>query len=170
MITSILALLTSGSFGSLLGLIGGYLNRKIDIQLKKMDLEHELKMKDKDLEFMKAEYEQKTKIATIETEGATEVAGYNAMTASYSFAEPDANTFVGKMSQAVRPLLTFLFFIFACYIYYTIAQKISISVISGENLEKILITLIEWFLFQAGVCIGWWFANRPSKVSITGSK
>ena len=170
MITSILALLTSGTFGSLLGLVGGYLNRKIDLQIKKLDQEHELKLKDKDLEFMKAEYEQKTRVATIETEGAIEVAGYNAMTASYGFAEPDSTTFVGKLSQAVRPLLTFCFFIFACYIYYTISQKISISVISGENMEKILITLIEWFLFQAGVCIGWWFANRPSKVSISGSK
>jgi hypothetical protein len=170
MITSLLTFLSSGVFGSLIGIAGGYLNRKMDLQIKKLDLEHELKVKDKDLEFMKAEYEQRTKVATIETEGATEVAGYNAMASSYSFAVPDPNTGMGKFSAFVRPFLTICFFAFSVYIYYTVSKQLSISVISGASMEKIYITLIEWILFQAGVCIGWWFANRPSKVSITGNK
>lgn len=170
MITSLITLLSSGAFGSLIGLIGGYFNRKLDLQIKRLDHEQELKVMDKNLEFMKAEYEQKTAIATIEGQAATEVAGYNAMTASYSYAEPTGNTLVDKFSRVIRPLITLSFFLLTVYLFYTLNEKISISVISQESIEKVYLTVIEWILFQSGISIGWWFANRQSGPSIFGGK
>ena len=166
MITSLITLFSSGAFGSIIGLVGGYFNRKLDLQLKKLDHEHDLKKMDKDLEYMEAEYEQRTRIATIETEGATEVAGYNAMSASYDYAKPNGNSWVDSFSKIIRPFITLAFFFLTVYIFYTLNSKISISVLSGESMEKVYLTVIEWILFQAGISIGWWFANRQSGPSI----
>lgn len=152
--------------GSLVGLIGGYLNRRLDLEAKKVDHAQELKLKDKDLEFMKAEYEQRTKVAEIEGATATEVAGYAAMQASYGFANPEGSGLVDSLSKIVRPLITLAFFALTAYIFYQLNSKISISVMSGESMEKVYLTVIDWVLFQAGITIGWWFANRQSGPSV----
>ena len=166
MITSLITLFSSGAFGSIIGLAGGYFNRKLDIQLKRLDHEHDLKKMDKDLKYMEAEYEQRTRIATIETEGAIDVAGYNAMSTSYDYAKPDSTGWVDSLSKIIRPFITLAFFFLSVYIFIQLDQKISISIISADVMEKTYIAVIEWILFQAGISIGWWFANRPSKISI----
>lgn len=170
MITALITLLSSGAFGTLIGIVGGYFNRKLDLESKKLDHEHDLDLKDKDLEFMQAEYEQRTRIAEIETEGKTEVAGYNAMAASYDYANPKGSGWIDSFSKIIRPFITLAFFFFTIYLFYTVNQKVSISIISQESIEKIYMTLIEWVLFQSGITIGWWFANRQSGPSIFGKK
>lgn len=170
MITALLTFFSSGAVGSLIGLVGGYFNRKLDLEAKKLDHEHDLKKLDKDLEYMKAEYEQRTAIATIESEGRTDVAAYGAMSASYDYAKPDDSSFASTFAQLIRPLITLAFFALTVYIFYTLNTKISISVLSGESMEKVYLTVIEWILFQAGITIGWWFANRQSGPSIFGKK
>lgn len=170
MITSILTLFSSSAFGSIIGLVGGYFNRKLDLQAKRLDHEHDLKKMEKDLEFMEAEYEQRTRIADIEATAAVEVTGYNAMTSSYDYAKPDGNSWVDSFSKVIRPFITLAFFFLTGYIFYTLNMKISISVLSIDIMEKVYLTVIEWILFQAGISIGWWFANRQSGPSIFGKK
>lgn len=170
MLTTLLALLSSGGVGSLIGLVGGYFNRRLDLEARKTDHQHELDKMDKDLRYMKAEYEQRTKVATIEGEAAVNVAGYKAMEESYSYANPTGNGWVDKLSKIIRPFLTLSFFFFTVYLFYQVNQKISISVVSQVTMEKLYFTIIEWILFQAGISIGWWFANRQSGPSISGVK
>jgi hypothetical protein len=165
MITTILTLFSSGAFGSLVGLIGGYFNRKLDIQAKKLEYEHDLNKMDKDLLYMKAEYEERTKIATIETEGKTEVAGYNAMSESYAYAPITGDSWTDRFSKLIRPMITAAFFFFSVYIFYQVSKYVTVESFSQEGLVKLYTTCIEWVLFQAGVSIGWWFAMRPGKVS-----
>lgn len=170
MLTTLLALLSSGGVGSLLGLIGGYFNRRLDLEAKKTDQQHDLAKMDKDLLYMKAEYEQKTKVAEIEGATAVDVAGYAAMKESYSYANPTGSGFADSISKAVRPIITLSFFLLTCYIFFTLNQKIAISAMSIDSLEKVYMAVIEWILFQAGISIGWWFANRQSGPSIFGGK
>lgn len=170
MITSLITLFSSGAVGSLIGLIGGYFNRKLDLEAKKVDHAHDLAKMDKDLIYMEKEYEQRTKIALVEAEGKTEVAGYEAMAASYDYAPVEGNGFGAAFARMIRPFITLAFFFLTVYIFIQLNQKISISILSSESMEKVYLTVIEWILFQAGITIGWWFANRQSGPSILGKK
>jgi hypothetical protein len=164
-ISAILSLLSSGAVGSIVGLIGGYVNRKLDIESKAKDHEFDLAKMDKDLEFMKAEYEQKTKVATIEGEAAENVAGYNAMAASYSYAPVTGDSITDRFSKLIRPLLTLAFFFFTIFIFYQVSMLVDQIPLTQVEVAKVYIALIEWVLFQAGVSIGWWYAMRPGKMS-----
>ncbi len=161
MLTTLLALLSSSGIGSILGLVGGLLNRKIDIQAKKEDHAFELAKLDKQKEFLQLEYETRTAVASIEVESE----GYKALSASYNFAAPgDSNGFVDSISKLIRPLLTLSFFCLSSYILYKITILIGdMENISDEQLFGLWKQCIEWVFFQSGVAIGWWFAMRPGK-------
>lgn len=177
MLSIILGIFGSGGFGSLVGLIGGYFNRKLDLENKKLDLEDhskqrefELKKQDKDLEFAKTEYANKIQISTIEADAVVEQAGYKAMQDSYNFAAPTpTDGWVDKASKLVRPILTILFLVFTGVIFYQVQLLVNKLVITPtpEQILELYKMIIEWVIFQAGVCIGWWFAMRPGKQSST---
>lgn len=172
MLTFLLSLLSSSGFGSFLGLTGGLLNRWADYKFRQQDKEFELLKMDKDLEYMKAEHEHRLKVATVEVEGAVEQEAYKALTASYDFAVPtQEDGWIDDVSKLVRPLLTILFFIFSAYVFYRINLLISAKEErTSQEVLQLWKQCIEWILFQAGVSIGWWFANRPSKVPGFGGK
>ncbi len=165
MLTGLLALLSSSAVGSIIGLFGGLLNRKIDLQAKRMDQEHEIKKLQEQGKFLEIESKTKIAVATEEKEGAIESAAYNALAASYSFAVPTKDDgIVDKISKIIRPFLTIAFFILTAYIFYqihTLVQKAGI--LDSKELFDIYKQIIEWIFFQAGVSIGWWFAMRPGK-------
>lgn len=166
MVTLILGLLSSAGFGSIIGLVGGIVNRLIDLKAKGLDQSHELKKMDKERELIKEEYEGRKQVVTIEGEAKVESAAYDAMAASYSFAAPNSKDgWVDKVSKIIRPFLTVAFFFFTIYVFYkinTLMVEVKVTP-SPEELLNIWKAVIEWILFQAGVTIGWWFANRPSK-------
>ena len=168
MLTAITALLSSSGIGSILGLFGGYLNRKLDITAKKEDHEFELKKLDKQKEYLELEYKARTEVATIESDAVIESAGYDALGKSYSFAKTTSSDgWVDTFSKVLRPFLTLAFFFLTAYIFYQIHSLISTipAVFKPEDLIDIYKGILNWIFFQAGVSIGWWFANRPSKGS-----
>ena len=180
MLEVILGIFGSAGFGSIAGLVGGYFNRKLDLQVKKIDLEdhnaqreHELKQRDKDLEIMKVESANKIQVATIEGDALVEAKGYDAMAESYKFAVPTpADGLVDKFSKLVRPVVTLLFLVFTFIVYREVQHLMDALSIAPtpEQVLKVYIMIIEWVLFQAGVCTGWWFAMRPGKSPILERK
>lgn len=173
MLSIILGILSSGGFGSITGLVGGYFNRKLDLQAKQLDLQdkkeeriHDLNKQDKDLEFMKTEYANKLQVADREAEKAIEVAGYAAMDKSYSFANTtSADGWVDKLSKTIRPLVTLGFLFFTIYIFFTVQGLVDKLEIHPDPKEVYALykEIILWVMFQTGVCVGWWFAMRPGK-------
>lgn len=172
MLDIILGIFGSGGFGSLVGIIGGYFNRKLDLEGKKIDLEdhklqrsHELEKQEADRKYMESEYAQKIQVSSIEAEAAVEVAGYGAMAESYKFAAPTSQDgWVDKFSKAVRPVITLCFLLGSTIIFWELQQKINtLEIVTAIELGSLYKMVIEWILFQAGVCIGWWFAMRPGK-------
>lgn len=172
MLTTILALLSSSGLGSIIGLLGGLLNRRIDIAARKDEYDFELKKMDKQAEYLKLEFETKTAVATIEAEGSIEVAGYNALSESYKFAATSKEDgIVDKLSKAIRPLLTLMFFFLSCYIFYQIHFLVGkMDSIPEQGLFEVWKSIIEWAFFQTGIIIGWWFANRNSKMAVSFGK
>ena len=114
MLSVLAGILGSSGFGSLIGWLGGAANRWIDlknrdkdIEVLKLNHEHDLAKLDKEREFMLAEYQQRTQIATIEGEAKVEAAGYDALTASYGNDKATyGNAWVDGVRGVVRPILT----------------------------------------------------------------
>jgi len=180
MLETILGILGSGSVGSIVGVVGGYMNRKLDIEVHKIDIEdnkakreNDLLKMDKEKDMMQAKYAMRVQVADKENEGkkiegdtAVEVAGYGAMEKSYDFAKPTAaDGWVDQLSKTIRPLLTILSVVFAAYVFVRVnTLLLSLSVAPDPaQVIKIWVTVIEWVLFQTGVIVGWWFAMRPGK-------
>ena len=76
MLETILGILGSGSVGSIVGVVGGYMNRKLDIEVHKIDIEdnkakreNDLLKMDKEKDMMQAEYAMRVQVADKENEG-----------------------------------------------------------------------------------------------------
>lgn len=174
MLEIILGIFGSGGFGSIVGVIGGYFNRKLDIEAKRIDLEdhkeqraHDLLKQEADRKYMESEYAQKIQVSTIEAEKAVEVAGYGAMAESYKFAATTSKDgWVDTFSKAVRPIITLCFLLGSIIIFWELQKAVDAlqSSMHPKEILKLYILVIEWILFQAGICIGWWFAMRPGKM------
>lgn len=171
MLTLLTGLLSSSGLGSLIGWAGGAINRWIDLRNRDKDIEvlklnqaHELAKLDKDKEFMLAEYQQRMQVATIEGETKVEAAGYDALTASYG---NDKATYgiksVDAIRGVVRPVLTILFFVLSCVVFWVVAQYVWTRGVplTNDQLYELFRYCVYWILFQASVCVGWWFAMRP---------
>jgi hypothetical protein len=174
MLSLIVSLFSSSAMGSLIGWIGGLLNRKIDLAAKKDEYTYNLGMRDKDLEQTQAEVTGRVAVAdkAVEeakatAEGLTEQAAYNAMAESY---KEQAKLLGGKWawvdaaSKIIRPLVTVIFVVvsltISVYIIYKALQSgVTFSV---DDWKEWVTYVIRWVFFQAGVVIGWWFANRPA--------
>lgn len=173
MLTLFLSLLSSSGFGSIIGLGGGLINRWADYKFKQQDREFELLKMDKDREFMKDEYASRIQISTVEADASIEKAGYEAMTESYQYARTSKEDgFVDSLSKLVRPLITFLFFLFSVYVFWKIDSIVRQAGIIMNTTEVLAIWkgCIEWILFQAGISLGWWFAMRPGRTPTFGGK
>lgn len=178
MLSIILGILGSGGFGSLVGLIGGYFNRRLDIQARVLDIQdkaaeraNDLLRMDKEREFMAAEYSMKLQVAEKEVVKAgiaatatVEAAGYSAMKDAFSFAATTpSDGWVDKFVKIMRPFLTVAFFIFTSIIFYELQQQINILEVkpTAEQVMRLYVVIVEWVIFQAAVCVGFWFAMRP---------
>jgi hypothetical protein len=184
MLSAILAVFSSGGFGSLIGLVGGYFNRKVDLEAKKLEYKdkedernHEVTMLTAQKEYMVEEAKAKLQVATVESEAQVETAGYGAMAASYNFAKTTpADGWVDKASKIVRPLLTLLLFGLTMYILYQINDLVwAMEGIKSDpafrgQLTDIWVEMIKWVSFQTGVCVGWWFAMRPGKTTPSSAR
>ena len=173
MLEIILGILGSGGFGSLAGLVGGYFNRKLDLEAKKLEIEDNKGKRLFELDYMKSEYANKLQISTIEADAVVEAAGYAAMKESYNFAKTSIEDgLVDKISKAVRPLITISFLIGSVVIFWQLQKQVDYlqTNLNIVDVIRIYVIVIEWILFQAGVCIGWWFAMRPGRTNIFTTK
>ena len=169
----VLKLFGSSSVGSMIGWVGGLLNRKVDLEarrieidLEKAKLAQELQMRDKDAAIMQLELAGKERIAVVQTEGAVDVAAYGALAESYKHDQSiEAGPRMMAFTKFVRPFttLTFLFasqfmlaaILWSAFVFYDVRFEQAFW-------AQLVLYAVEWEFFQAALCIGWWFANRPS--------
>lgn len=170
-ILAILAkLLGSNAIGSAIGWAGGLLNRKADLEARRLDLEdrdraraHEQALRRIDLEVMAAEAASKERVASIEAEGKVQSAAWDALAESY---RQEAAIPEGSLSKRVRPVLTLVFgiagLVQAGVVLWIAFQAYRVEFTPAQMHELVQYT-VAWVFFQAGLVIGWWFANRPGK-------
>lgn len=172
-ILGIIKLLGSAGFGTIFGGLMGILNRKVDLQAKRLDMEestaqrnHELAMRDKDAAIMREEYAAKSKIAQIEGETAIEREAYTALGKSYEFAKPAKGGKMEAFSAFVRPFISLGYWVItsagSAWILYHAFVVRGIT-LTPEQWFELVMYIIAWIAFMGGATIGWWYAMRPGK-------
>ena len=176
----IIKLLGSAGFGTIFGGVMGLFNRKADLDVKRLEREeakdrmaHELSMRDKDAAIMAQEWAARTKVATVEGEARAEVAGFEALTKSYDFAQPEKGTRMAAFSSFVRPFISLGYWIItsagsAWILYY--AFYVAKVQLSQEQMAELVMYVISWVAFMGGSTIGWFYAMRPGSKMPTFSR
>lgn len=183
MISGILSLLGSSAIGSLLGGIFAWLNRKADMQVKQLELEHErnrwthdLAVKDKDLEYAKIEAAGRKDVAVIEGEAAMESARFEAIAVTQAADRVDAEEIkaAGKLrwllvlavavNKWVRPIATLVLAGAAVYVNLLFVGKL-VEVwptLNSTHQYDAAMQAFAWITGQAGAVLGYWFVSRGS--------
>jgi hypothetical protein len=181
MITAILSLLGSSAFGSIIGGIFAFLNKKSDLETKRLELEHErnkwahdLQVKDKDLDYARIEAQGRKEVAIVEGDYAAEVARMGAIGQSFEADKLDAATLkeagklkgwliMGKSAQAwIRPVLTVVLTSAAIYLNWVLIAKLTEQWPALDKAQQFEMGMqaFAWITGQASAALGYWFVSR----------
>lgn len=181
MIAGLLSIFGSSAFGSLLGGLFALLNRKTDLEAKRLDLEHEarrwthdLAVKDKDLEYAKIEAAGRKDVAVVEGDATIESARMAAIAATQAADQVGAAEIVaaGKagwmlvcaltLNKLIRPFATIVLCAMAAYINWLLIDRL---VTDWPNLNATqrydaAMQAFAWITGQASAALGYWFVSR----------
>lgn len=180
-ITGIISLLGSSAVGSLIGGVFALLNKKSDLEVKKLDLEHEarkwsheLLVKDKDLQYAQIEAAGKKEVAIVEGDSLVESSRFTAIAAAQAADRVDAEELkaAGKwkwllvLSSAsnkfVRPALTVALAGTAIYVNMLLISFFTAGwqLMDAAQRYDSGMQAFAWVTGQAAAVIGYWFVSR----------
>lgn len=176
-----LSLLSSIFSGGITGLLGvafqrffDFLKVKQELQLKKLEMDHEVAMRREDAAIMAQEWAARTKVAEIETAGRENVAAENAFAASFAM-EPkqySAKVQLGPVTGFMLVLLDFLrgivrpgLTIYLCAIttlIYIEARAVlsGVAVLTNSEALEVHNLIVSTILYLTTTCVLWWFGTR----------
>ena len=181
MIAALLSILGSSAVGSILGGIFAFLNKKSDLDAKRMDLDHErarwthdLAVKDKDLEYARVEAQGRKDVAVVEGDYAAEVARMTAIGLSHQADQITADeiTAAGKwgwllvfgaaLKAWIRPLTTVVLTTAAIYINWLLIDKLAGNweMLTRDQQFDASMQAFAWVTGQAAACLSYWFISR----------
>lgn len=165
------ALLSGGAnllSGGLLGAVGGVVTGFLKLKEKKADQEHELAMRDKDMQLMQAEAESAVKLEQARAVTAAEQGAADAFTASQVNARVDIPAGIAEKAAPwactifvlgefvkgqVRVALTLVSFGLVGYF----ASK---GIQDAAQQGQLVLAAVKSVIFMAELSGGWWFAHR----------
>lgn len=186
-LSAIFAFLGSSAFGSILGGVMGFFNRKVDLEQKKLELEHEAKrwghelaLRSADLEQVKAEAAGRREVAVVEGEASVEAARMVALSAAYASDKLDGDeikaagwwgwtlTLSDAFRRFIRPgatvaLLAGTMWVDAVLIDM-LTDKATWLAMTVDQRHDLALQSIAWLSAQASAALSYWFVARgPSK-------
>ena len=180
-ISALLSFLGSSFVGSLTGGLFAWLNKKSDIDLKRIDLAHEkdrwahdLVLRDKDLEYAKVEADGRKEVAIVEGDSAVETARMVAIGQSHEADRLDADTLKaagkyrwmlvmgGAARACIRPLLTVIIAGAALYLNWLLIDRLTAAwpTLTQAQQYEMGMQAFAWVTGQASAVIGYWFVSR----------
>lgn len=183
MIQAILAILGSSAVGSILGGVFAFLNKKADLDVRKLELAHEvqkwthdLAVRDKDLELAKQEAQGRKDVAIIEGESAMETARFVTIGVAQAADNITADELraAGKykwmlvigsaMKAIIRPISTVILVGAAVYLNYILLGKFveSWSNFTKDQQYEAAMQAFVWITGQASAVLGYWYVSRGS--------
>jgi hypothetical protein len=182
-LAGILSIFGSSAFGSLLGGLFAWLNRKTDLESKRLDQAHEqakwgheLAVKDKDIEYAKAEAAARKDVAVVEGEATVEAARMAAIAASQAADKVTSEelqaagwwrwllVWAMAFNKMVRPVATVVLTAFAVYINMVIIQELVVvwPKLDQAKQYEMAMQAFAWITGQAAAVLGYWFVARGS--------
>lgn len=166
MLSIITGILGSTGFGAVFGGLMGWLNRKADLAHKKLEMEDKARQREHELK----QHELAARLAKEEAEGKIKVAdmegSFKAMAKSYDFAVPEKASKMVTFSAFIRPFISLAYFLVTAvasgYILYY-AFKMGGVFFDTAQWYALVMFVIDWLFFMASTCIGWWYAMRAGK-------
>jgi hypothetical protein len=181
MIAALLSILGSSAVGSILGGIFAFLNKKSDLDSKRMDLDHEkakwahdLAVKDKDLEYVRVEAQGRKDVAIVEGDYSAEVARMQAIGIAQQADQITADEIraagtwgwmlvIGAAFKSwIRPLTTVVLTTAAIYINWLLIDKLAgnWALMSQAQQYDASMQAFAWVTGQAAACLSYWFISR----------
>lgn len=181
MIAALLSLLGSSAVGSLIGGVFAFLNRKTDIEVKRIELAHEtdrwahdLKVRESDLAIAKEEAKAKLDVAIVEADVAIDTAR---MAAIAQVAQAEKITaedikaagrwgwllvWVNAFNKLIRPLLTVALAAAALYLNWLVIDRMVTTwpTMPPDKQFEIGMQAFAWVTAQASMAFGYWFVSR----------
>lgn len=181
MIAALLSLLGSSAVGSLIGGVFAFLNRKTDIEVKRIELAHEtdkwahdLKVRESDLAIAQAEAQSKKDVAIIEGDATVDAARATAI-AQIQVAEritADDIKAAGKwgfllvwanvFNKMIRPVLTVILAFSALYLNWMVINRLTEGwgVMTPSQQFEVGMQAFAWVTAQASTAFSYWFVSR----------
>lgn len=177
MITAILSLLGSSAIGSIIGGVFALLNRKADVEAKRLDHSHELEMRRADMELAKLEAEGRLQVAMVEADGMIESSRMDAIGQAHQADVLDAKQIqaAGKVGgfllvltdvfrRLIRPVITVVLVCGALYINWMLIGRMGLGWDAMDAAQRFEIGLqaLGWMTGQASSVVAYWFVSRTS--------
>ncbi|MGB4060768.1 MAG: hypothetical protein WBK26_11190 [Burkholderiaceae bacterium] len=175
MIAAILSILGSSAVGSLIGGVFAFLNRKADIEAKRLDNDHALALRRADLELAQAEAQGKLQVAVVEAEGSIETARMVAIGQAHQADALDAAQIkaAGKVGglllvltdvlrRLIRPAATVALVGAALALNWLLIDRLAQtwpSLTPAQQLDAAM-QAFAWITGQASMVLGYWFISR----------
>jgi len=158
--------LSSTGLGSIIGLVGGFASKYIDLKSIKYKNEHEAAMRKYDLIESSQERTHELSMADkqmerAQVEGAIVVEGKSID----AFSASQSNSKVEGVLSFVRPLVTAYLLIASTALFITVWRKIGgLDNVSVEYIMALLTTMIDACIFLTVTCVSWWFGSRGGNI------
>ncbi len=181
MIASLIALLGSSAVGSLIGGIFAFLNRKTDMDVKRMELDHEvskwahdLQVRESDLAIAQAEAQGRKDVAVIEGDASVDAAraiaiGQIAVAEKVTAEEIQAAgkwgfllVWASVFNKLIRPVLTVLLAIAALHLNWMVINRLTDgwATMSAAQQFEAGMQSFSWVTAQASTAFAYWFVSR----------
>lgn len=185
MIEILSMLLGSSALGTLIGGVFAYLNRKSDVEAKKVDreaakdrYEYDIRLRDKDIEQVKAEAAGRREVAIVEGEASMESARLAAIAASHQADRVSADelreagwwrwllVMGAAMRTWVRPVATVALTTMALYLSALLIERLmepaTWAALPITDKLSLGMAALNWVFAQGGSALGYWFVSRGS--------
>jgi hypothetical protein len=170
MISAILSILGSSAVGTIIGGIFAFLNKKQDAQMELYKLQHELNLRDKDLELMRLEQEGRLAVAIEGTEGER----FEAIGRSHEADKLDGEVVKAAGSwgkwlvasdvirRLVRPVATVVLLGGALYVNFLLLGNVADGwhLLTSDQKGELLAQCLGWIFGQSSAVIAYWFVSR----------
>ena len=175
MIAAILSILGSSAVGSLIGGVFAFLNRKADLEAKRLDHLHELELRRSDMELAKLEAEGRMQVAMVEADGQVDAARMQAIAAANAADTLDAAEIkaAGKVGglllvltdvfrRLIRPALTVALVGAALVLNWLLIERLASTWPSLTPVQQLdaAMQAFAWITGQASMVLGYWFISR----------
>lgn len=175
MIAALLSILGSSAVGSLIGGVFAFLNRRVDLEAKRMDHAQEIALRSADMELARLEADGRLQVAVVEGDAQVDAARMQAITAANAADTLGADQIkaAGRVGglllvvtdvlrRLVRPVLTVALVWAALWLNWVLIERMGAgwAALSAQQQYDAAMQAFAWVTGQASAVLSYWFVSR----------